>query len=113
MNRPVTPAPEEPQRHLGTFDAVVIGLGPIVGAGILAAVAPAAKTAGFGLLLGLAAAAVVAYCNATSSAQLAARCPQSGGICVYGMNVWATSGATSPATPSLRWPSSQPSGQHA
>jgi APA family basic amino acid/polyamine antiporter len=71
-------------RHLGVFDAVVIGLGSMIGAGIFAALAPAAGAAGSGLLLGLALAAVVAYCNATSSARLAARYPQSGGTYVYG-----------------------------
>ncbi|MFJ3581752.1 APC family permease [Streptomyces sp. NPDC090127] len=72
------------KRHLGVFDAVVIGLGSMVGAGIFAALAPAADAAGSGLLLGLALAAVVAYCNATSSARLAARYPASGGTYVYG-----------------------------
>lgn len=56
----------------------------MIGAGIFAALAPAAGAAGSGLLIGLAVAAVVAYCNATSSAQLAARYPQSGGTYVYG-----------------------------
>jgi APA family basic amino acid/polyamine antiporter len=65
-------------------DAVVIGLGSMIGAGIFAALAPAAKAAGTGLLVGLAVAAVVAYCNATSSARCAARYPQSGGTYVYG-----------------------------
>lgn len=71
-------------RRLGTFDAVVIGLGSMIGAGVFAALAPAARAAGNGLLLGLACAAVVAYCNATSSAQLAALYPESGGTYVYG-----------------------------
>lgn len=56
----------------------------MIGAGIFAALAPAAGAAGSGLLLGLALAAVVAYCNATSSARLAARYPASGGTYVYG-----------------------------
>ena len=72
------------QRRLGLFDAVVIGLGSMLGAGIFAALAPAAAAAGSGLLVALAAAAVVAYCNATSSARLAARYPASGGTYVYG-----------------------------
>jgi APA family basic amino acid/polyamine antiporter len=72
------------QRRLGTFDAVTIGLGSMIGAGIFAALAPAAAAAGSGLLIGLAVAAVVAYCNATSSARLAALYPQSGGTYVYG-----------------------------
>ncbi|UKZ10128.1 APC family permease [Streptomyces viridifaciens] len=76
--------PGELRRHLGVFDAVVIGLGSMIGAGIFAALAPAASAAGSGLLLGLGLAAVVAYCNATSSARLAARYPRSGGTYVYG-----------------------------
>lgn len=53
-------------------------------AGVFAAVSPAARAAGSGLLLGLAIAAVVAYCNATSPAALAAVYPASGGTYVYG-----------------------------
>ena len=79
-------SPDGPALHrrLGTFDAVTIGLGSMVGAGIFVALAPAAAAAGSGLLIGLAVAAVVAYCNATSSARLAALYPQSGGTYVYG-----------------------------
>lgn len=65
-------------------DAVVIGLSSMIGAGVFAAFAPAAAAAGSGLLIGLALAAVVAYGNAASSAQLAARYPTSGGAYVYG-----------------------------
>ncbi|MDV9177057.1 APC family permease, partial [Streptomyces sp. W16] len=72
------------KRRLDVSDAVVIGLGSMIGAGIFAALGPAADAAGSGLLLALALAAVVAYCNATSSARLAARYPQSGGTYVYG-----------------------------
>ncbi|MGE5697658.1 MAG: APC family permease [Candidatus Sericytochromatia bacterium] len=72
------------ERRLGLLDAVVIGLGSMLGAGVFVALAPAAAAAGSGLLIGLAVAAVVAYCNATSSARLAARYPQSGGTYVYG-----------------------------
>ena len=75
---------DELRRSLGVFDAVVIGLGSMIGAGIFAALGPAAHAAGSGLLLGLALAAVVAYCNATSSARLAALYPASGGTYVYG-----------------------------
>ncbi|MFE2693594.1 APC family permease [Streptomyces mirabilis] len=74
----------ELRRTLGVGDAVVIGLGSMVGAGIFAALGPAARAAGSGLLLGLAIAAVVAYCNAMSSARLAALYPASGGTYVYG-----------------------------
>ncbi|WP_283136091.1 APC family permease [Rhizohabitans arisaemae] len=72
------------RRHLGLFDAVVVGLGSMLGAGVFAALGPGAQAAGAGLIIGLAIAAVVAYCNATSSARLAARYPASGGTYVYG-----------------------------
>ncbi|WP_308346950.1 APC family permease [Streptomyces sp. ISL-66] len=74
----------ELKRTLGVGDAVVVGLGAMVGAGIFAALAPAARAAGGALLAALALAAVVAYCNAHSSARLAARYPSSGGTYVYG-----------------------------
>jgi basic amino acid/polyamine antiporter, APA family len=74
----------ELRRRLGVADAVVIGLGAMIGAGIFAALAPAAVAAGSGLLVGLAVAGIVAYCNATSSARLAVRYPASGGTYVYG-----------------------------
>src|SRR5690349_25051665 len=56
----------------------------MIGAGVFVALAPAAAAAGTGLLVSLGLAAAVAYCNATSSAQLAAVYPQSGGTYVYG-----------------------------
>ncbi|MGW8780664.1 APC family permease [Streptomyces sp. NPDC055796] len=77
----------ELKRTLGVFDAVVVGLGAMVGAGIFAALAPAAGAAGpagGALLAALAVAGLVAYCNAHSSARLAARHPASGGTYVYG-----------------------------
>jgi len=77
-------APSRLARRLGTFDAVVLGLGSMVGAGIFAALSPAARYAGSALLIGLGLAGAVAYCNATSSARLAALYPESGGTYVYG-----------------------------
>ncbi|MFU8839236.1 MAG: APC family permease [Nitriliruptoraceae bacterium] len=70
-------------RRLTTRDAVVIGLGAMIGAGVFAAPGPAAAAAGSWLLVSLAIAALVAYANATSSAQLAALYPESGGTYVY------------------------------
>jgi APA family basic amino acid/polyamine antiporter len=84
MNGAAGQPPTRLARRLGTADAVVIGLGSMIGAGVFAALAPAASVAGAGLLVGLAVAALVAYCNATSSAQLAAVYPASGGTYVYG-----------------------------
>ena len=56
---PENAANQELRRSLGVFDAVVIGLGSMIGAGIFAALGPAARAAGSALLLGLAVAAVV------------------------------------------------------
>lgn len=87
--------PSEPRalaRRLGLFDAIVVGLGSMIGAGVFAAFAPAAGAAGSGLLLGLLIAGIVACGNATSSAQLAAQYPTSGGTYLYGrerLGPWA------------------------
>jgi len=79
-----TGTPPALARRLGLGDAVLLGLGSMIGAGVFVVVGPAAHAAGTGLLVGLAAAALVAYANATSSAQLAAQYPTSGGTYVYG-----------------------------
>jgi APA family basic amino acid/polyamine antiporter len=71
-------------RRLGTGDAVAVGLSSMIGAGVFSAFGPAARAAGSGLLIGLALAGAVAYCNALASAQLAAQYPTSGGTYVYG-----------------------------
>ncbi|WP_047523191.1 APC family permease [Microbacterium sp. ZOR0019] len=70
-------------RRLTLTDAVAIGLGSMIGAGVFAVWAPAIGVAGSGVFVALAIAAVVAYCNATSSAQLAAAHPVAGGTYAY------------------------------
>ncbi|HXH34164.1 MAG TPA: APC family permease [Plantibacter sp.] len=77
-------SPPQLRRRLGLADATFIGLGSMIGAGLFSAFTPAAQAAGAGLLVGLAIAAFVAFCNATSSAQLAAQYPSSGGTYLYG-----------------------------
>jgi len=76
--------PSRLSRRLGIFDAVTLGLGAMIGAGVFAAIGPAARAAGAGMLIGLLVAAFVAYCNATSSAELASLYPESGGTYIYG-----------------------------
>jgi APA family basic amino acid/polyamine antiporter len=71
-------------RRLGTVEAVILGVGSMIGAGVFTVFAPAAKAAGTGLLVGLVVAGAVAYSNATSSAQLAALYPIAGGTYVFG-----------------------------
>lgn len=77
-------APSRLARRLRTPDAIVIGLGAMIGAGIFSVPGPAARAAGPGLLLGLVLAAAIAWLNASSVAELAAVHPQSGGAYVYG-----------------------------
>ena len=79
-------------RRLSLGDAIAIGIASMVGAGVFAVWGPAAEVAGDWLLVGLAIAAFVAWCNATSSAQLAAQYPSAGGTYVYGrerLGEWA------------------------
>lgn len=71
------------QRRLGLRDAVVIGAGSMIGAGVFTVWSPAAAAAGSALLLGLGLAGLVAFANATSSADLAAVHPESGGTYIY------------------------------
>lgn len=70
-------------RRLRLGDATAIGLGSMIGAGVFSVWAPAVGAAGGGILVALAIAAVVAYCNATASAQLAAAHPVAGGTYAY------------------------------
>ena len=82
--------------QLGMFDAVATGLAAILGAGIFAVIGPAAGVAGPSLLLALILAAFVAFCNALSSAQLAAIFPRTGGTYEFGnrmLGPWAGFGA--------------------
>ena len=71
-------------RRLGLRDAVVVGLGAMLGAGVFVSFGPAADAAGAALPLALALAAAIAWANADSSARLAARHPTSGGAYAYG-----------------------------
>lgn len=73
-----------PARVLGTVDAVAIGAGAMLGAGVFSVFAPAAVGAGAWLPVAILIAGIVAYCNALSSARLAARHAEWGGAYVYG-----------------------------
>ncbi|GAA3531021.1 APC family permease [Aeromicrobium panaciterrae] len=71
-------------RRLGLTGSVAIGMSAMIGAGLFVAFGPATAAAGDDVLIALAIAAVVAACNAASSARLAARYPSAGGTYVYG-----------------------------
>jgi APA family basic amino acid/polyamine antiporter len=72
------------QRDLGVFDAMMLGLGSILGTGIFVSIGLAAGIAGTWVVLAIPIAALVATANALSSAQLAAAHPVSGGTYEYG-----------------------------
>ncbi len=81
----------ELKRDLGLIDAVGVGLGAVIGAGIFVVTGVAAGQAGPAFLLGLLVAGFAATCNGLSSAQLAAVYPQAGGTYEYGyrlLNPW-------------------------
>src|SRR5690606_15188918 len=78
-------------RALTLKDAVGVGLGAIIGAGIFVVTGVAAGVAGPAFLVALTFAGLIAACNGLSSAQLAAVYPSSGGTYEYGyqlLNPW-------------------------
>lgn len=72
------------KRELGVFGAIAMGLGSIVGTGVFVSIGVAAGAAGPWVILATVVAALVAACNALSSAQLAASHSVSGGTYEYG-----------------------------
>lgn len=79
-----TPDPQRLARELGVFGATMMGLGSIVGTGVFVSIGVAAGATGPSIVLAIALAALVATCNAFSSAQLAASHAVSGGTYEYG-----------------------------
>lgn len=77
-------APAALSRRLGLRDAVVIGLASMIGAGAFVSLGAAQDLAGSLAPAAVLVAAVVALCNATSTAQLAAQHPAAGGTYHYG-----------------------------
>lgn len=71
-------------RVLTLKDAVAVGLGAIIGAGIFVVTGVAAGISGPAMIIGLIISGIVASFNALSSAQLAAVYPYSGGTYEYG-----------------------------
>lgn len=72
------------KRELGIFSATMMGLGSIIGTGIFVSIGVAAGSAGPSVIFAIALGALVATCNALSSAQLAASHAVSGGTYEYG-----------------------------
>jgi APA family basic amino acid/polyamine antiporter len=72
------------KREVDVFGATMMGIGSMIGAGVFVSIGIAAAIAGPAVILAIALAAIVATCNALSSAQLAASLPVSGGTYEYG-----------------------------
>lgn len=72
------------KRELRLIDAVGIGLGAVIGAGIFVVSGVAAEIAGPAMLISLLVAGLAASLNGLSSAQLAAQFPKAGGTYEYG-----------------------------
>ena len=76
--------PSRLARSLGLGGAVTVGVSAMIGTGVFAVWAPALDRAGSWLVGAVVIAAVVAALNATSTARLAARHPEAGGVYAYG-----------------------------
>ena len=72
------------KRQLSQLDAVFIGLAAMLGAGVFVVFGPAAMLAGSWLQFAIVLAAIVAYLNASTIAQLAAVVSRPGGTYAYG-----------------------------
>ena len=72
------------KRQIGIFDAILIGLGSIIGTGVFVSLGIAVNITGYGVIIAIILAAVIAMCNGLNSAQLAANHPVSGGTYEYG-----------------------------
>lgn len=80
-------APEQVGRlrqELGIGGAVMLGLGSMIGTGVFVSIGIAANATGPSVILAIGLAALVAACNALSSAQLAASHAVAGGTYEYG-----------------------------
>jgi APA family basic amino acid/polyamine antiporter len=77
-------SPAELRRELGVPSATMLGLGSILGTGVFVSIGLVAGLAYAWTPVAIVVAALVAACNALSSAQLAAAYPHSGGTYEYG-----------------------------
>ena len=74
-------------RTLTLKNSIYLGLSSMIGAGLFNNISPTAKVSSYASILGLIIAATVATANASSSAQLAALYPQTGGTYLYASKV--------------------------
>lgn len=82
--QPAGDPPSRLSRSLGLPGAVIVGVSAMIGTGVFAVWQPALDRAGNWLIGAVLIAAIVAALNATSTARLAARHPEAGGVYAYG-----------------------------
>ena len=78
-------------RTLTLRNSIFLGLSSMIGAGLFINIAPAATISSYSLLFGLLIASILAFSNASSSAQLAGLYPETGGTYVYARKVLGNS----------------------
>ena len=79
------------KRTLTLRNSIFLGLSSMIGAGLFINIAPAATISSYSLLFGLLIASILAFSNASSSAQLARLYPETGGTYVYARKVLGNS----------------------
>ncbi len=75
------------KRTLTLQNSIFLGLSSMIGAGLFVNIAPAAVVSSYSLIFGLLVASVLAFSNASSSAQLARLYPETGGTYLYARKV--------------------------
>ena len=79
------------KRTLTLQNSIFLGLSSMIGAGLFINIAPAATISSYSLLFGLLIASVLAFSNASSSAQLARLYSEAGGTYIYARKVLGNS----------------------
>lgn len=79
------------KRTLTLRNSIFLGLSSMIGAGLFINIAPAATISSYSLLFGLLIASILAFSNASSSAQLARLYPEAGGTYIYARKVLGNS----------------------
>jgi APA family basic amino acid/polyamine antiporter len=75
------------KRTLTLKNSIFLGMSSMIGAGLFVNIAPAAVVSSYSLIFGLLLASVLAFSNASSSAQLAKLYPETGGTYLYARKV--------------------------
>ena len=75
------------KRTLTLKNSIFLGMSSMIGAGLFVNIAPAAVVSSYSLIFGLLIASILAFSNASSSAQLAKLYPKTGGTYLYARKV--------------------------